>query len=106
MLIYIYTDDMGDAIKAIKVQFSLAHEEFSTKMNLLVKAIGNTTITLPDTNHVKLSEPRPFEGQFDAKKVDNFLFDMKQFFKMTPSISEESKVIMASMYLIGDAKLW
>ena len=106
MVIYLCADDVRDVIDAIKAQFSSAHEELSTKVNLLVKAMGNTTITPSEASRVKLPEPRPYEGQRDAKEVDNFLFDMEQYFKMVPSISEDSKVVMATMYLIGDAKLW
>ena len=40
------------------------------------------------------------------RSLENFLFDMEQYFRAVRTDSEEDKVAMAAMYLAGDAKLW
>ena len=54
----------------------------------------------------KVPEPKRYERARDAKELENFLFDMEQYFRAVRTDSEEDKVAMAAMYLAGDAKLW
>ena len=44
-------------------------------------------------------EPRHYGGACDAKEVENFLFDMDQYFQAVQAESEDLKVLMATMYL-------
>ena len=50
---------------------------------------------------VKVPEPKPFKGARNAKDLENFLWDMEQYFK-----AAKVMVTITSMYLSGDAKLW
>ena len=54
---------------------------------------------------VKVPEPKPFNGARSAKDLDNFLWDMEQYFKAARVLDQEM-VTITSMYLSGDAKLW
>ncbi|KAJ8511860.1 hypothetical protein OPV22_002294 [Ensete ventricosum] len=47
-----------------------------------------------------------YRGARDAKELENFLFNMEQYFRATRLDSQETKVAIATMYLNGDAKLW
>lgn len=55
---------------------------------------------------IKVPEPKPFCGARDAKALENFIFDVEQYFKATNTITEEAKVTLATMHLSEDAKLW
>ena len=44
-------------------------------------------------------------GARNAKELENFLWDMEQFFKVA-HVPDDEKVSITSMYLFGDAKLW
>ncbi|KAA0047839.1 uncharacterized protein E6C27_scaffold133G001000 [Cucumis melo var. makuwa] len=55
---------------------------------------------------VKVPEPKPFCGVRDAKALENFIFDLEQYFKTTNTVTEEAKVTLATIYLCEDAKLW
>ena len=46
-----------------------------------------------------------FNGNRNAKELENFLWDMKQFFKAA-HIPDGEKVSITNMYLTSDAKLW
>ena len=54
---------------------------------------------------VKVPEPKPFNGARSAKDLDNFLWDMEQYFKAARVLDQEMVTIII-MYFSGDAKLW
>ncbi|KAK3011070.1 hypothetical protein RJ639_010745 [Escallonia herrerae] len=54
----------------------------------------------------RVPESKSYGGACDAKEVENFLFDIEQYFRAIKVDSEAIKVSMATMYLVGDAKLW
>lgn len=57
------------------------------------------------TSKRKVPEPKPFQGVRDAKDLENFLWDMEEYFSAAHVLAEE-QVKITSMYLAGDAKLW
>ncbi|KAK3019727.1 hypothetical protein RJ639_003163 [Escallonia herrerae] len=54
----------------------------------------------------RVPEPKSYGGARDAKEVENFIFNIEQYFRAIKVDSEATKVSMATMYLVGDAKLW
>ncbi|KAA0045513.1 uncharacterized protein E6C27_scaffold1202G00660 [Cucumis melo var. makuwa] len=42
----------------------------------------------------------------DAKALQNFIFDLEQYFKATNTFTEKAKVTLTTMHLCEDAKLW
>jgi len=70
---------------------------------LLKKAVlSDATST---SKRMKVPEPKAFEGIRNAKMLENFLWDMEQYF-VAAHIPESEQVSITSMYLDGDAKLW
>ena len=74
---------------------------------VLKKVFATLSITIvkipPQT--VRILEPKGFGGSRNAKELENFQWDMKQFFKAA-HVPNEEMVSITSMYLSGDAKLW
>lgn len=54
---------------------------------------------------MKIPKPKAFKGAY-AKELENFLFDLEQYFQLANTDSEDTKVSIASMYLLSDTKLW
>ena len=50
-------------------------------------------------------EPQSLGGAQSTKKLENSLWDMEQYFKAA-HISDDENVLITSMYLSRDAKLW
>ena len=73
-----------------------------------MKAVENVTAgqTHTGSNKLKFPDPRPFKGNRDAKELENFIFDIEQYFKTTPAYTNDIKVTVATMHLMDDAKLW
>ncbi|KAL2527518.1 Uncharacterized protein Adt_12572 [Abeliophyllum distichum] len=55
---------------------------------------------------LKILEPCTYGGTRDAKEVENFLFDIEQYFLATNIEDGARRVTTSTMYLGGDAKLW
>ena len=79
----------------------------STQIEVTMKVVENVTDGQTNTgsNKLKFLDPRPFKGNRDAKELENFIFDVEQYFKATTACTDDIKVTVASMYLIDDAKL-
>jgi len=57
-------------------------------------------------SHVKVEEPEPYDGTRNAKTLGNFLWDMEQYLECLGLPEEETKVKMATQFLMKDAKMW
>ncbi|KAK1395249.1 hypothetical protein POM88_014305 [Heracleum sosnowskyi] len=82
-------------------------ENIEDEVVILRRAVATSISKGPGETHVKLKVPEPknFEGSRSAKELENFLWDMEQYFKAAHVQSTE-QVTITSTYLAGDAKLW
>lgn len=71
-----------------------------------MKAIENSSMKTCGVERTKVLESKAFGGVRDAKEVDNFLSDVKLFFKFAKRESDEDKLMIILLYLVDDAKLW
>ena len=75
-------------------------------MVVLKKALLWTSPRTTDASlKVRVPEPKGFDGTRSAKELENFLWDMEQFFRAA-QVADEEKVSITGMYLMGDGKLW
>ncbi|GAV92049.1 hypothetical protein CFOL_v3_35433 [Cephalotus follicularis] len=72
---------------------------------VMKRAIRGQGVAAETPSKVKFPEPKSFAGTRSAKDLENFLWDMEQYFKAA-RIPEGEKVTITSMYLTEDAKLW
>ncbi|KAK3225358.1 hypothetical protein Dsin_005220 [Dipteronia sinensis] len=76
------------------------------KIVVLRRALNNPiTSEEGSLSKIKVTEPKEFNGKWNAKEFENFLWDMELCFKVA-RISEKEHMIITSMYLTSDAKLW
>ena len=69
-------DNCRSSIEAIRHEMG----ELSAKLNLTIRAVGNQPTPAPggiEFTRAKVSEPRHYGGARNAKKVENFRFDME-----------------------------
>ncbi|KAL0455588.1 UNVERIFIED_CONTAM: hypothetical protein Slati_0898000 [Sesamum latifolium] len=82
-------------------------EQMSIQFGLLHHAVSNTPVVAHDVGaRLRIPELKAYSGARDVKEVENFLFDMEQYFLAANVEDEARKVSNATMYLTGDAKLW
>ncbi|KAL0378936.1 UNVERIFIED_CONTAM: hypothetical protein Sradi_3199100 [Sesamum radiatum] len=93
----------GDGISDMRREM----EQMSIQIGLLQRAVNNAPVVAHDVGaRLWIPEPKAYGGARDAKEVENFLFDMEQYFLAANVVDEARKVSTAIMYLTGDAKLW
>lgn len=87
--------------REVDSELSSLREEIS----ILRKACSGESSSNGGGERVKLPEPKNFDGTRDAKTLENFIWDMEHYFKVSKR-RDGSKVDIAALYLSGDAKLW
>ncbi|KAA0059254.1 uncharacterized protein E5676_scaffold84663G00030 [Cucumis melo var. makuwa] len=82
--------------------------DVNARLNLTIQAMVNQAPAggAISVSRVKIPEPKPFCGARDAKALENYIFDLEQYFKATNTVTEEAKVSLAMMHLSEDVKLW
>ncbi|KAG8634265.1 hypothetical protein MANES_17G022547v8 [Manihot esculenta] len=99
-------DTINDNVKEMMNTFQGKLEELDARVNTIMKVTGSNDMKTCGAERTKVLEPKAFGGARDAKEVDNFLFDMELFFRVTKRESEEDKLLILPLYLVDDAKLW
>ncbi|KAF2318486.1 hypothetical protein GH714_008240 [Hevea brasiliensis] len=98
-------DDIKDDVKKTVNIIECELYELKEKVNLLVRAASNPIMGSYKVGKTKIPEPKAFSGARDARKVDNFLFEMELYFNAIKNDSDESRLKIVPMYLVDDAKL-
>jgi hypothetical protein len=101
---------MESADRAESLYISLAAESSERlaaaekTIAILKKAVRNAPNGV-STSKPKVPEPKCFGGARSAKELENFLWDMEQYFSVA-KIGVAEEVDLTVMYLTGDTKLW
>ena len=83
-----------------------ALQSYGEDIGVLKKVVLQESSSGPEApSKVRVHEPEGFNGNKNAKELENFLWDMEQFFKAA-HIPNGEKVSITNMYLTSDAKLW
>ena len=92
-------------MQSLMDDFKGALQSHGEDVAVLKKAVLQGSSLGPEApSKVRVLELKGFKGNRNAKELENFLWDMEQFFKAA-HIPNGEKVAITSMYLIGDAKL-
>ena len=81
-------------------------DEVRAEVTLCKKAIIGGATTSREAPKVDVPKPMSYDGQRDAREVDNFLWHMEQYFKAISLEDEQMKVQTAILYLKDTATLW
>ena len=105
-----YARERIDALKtnlhALMAEYQDAVQFMGAEISILKKAVAQSPSKVSGPpQKVRVLEPKGFGGARNAKELENFLWDMEQFFKAAHVLDSEM-VSITSMYLSGDAKLW
>ncbi|TYK00114.1 senescence-specific cysteine protease sag39 [Cucumis melo var. makuwa] len=102
---------INDMSKDFRATLDVVRNEIAdvnARLNLTVRAIANQALAggAISVSRVKIPEPKPFCGARDARALENYIFDLEQYFRATNIVTEEAKVTLATMDLSEDANLW
>ncbi|XP_068667704.1 uncharacterized protein [Aristolochia californica] len=75
-------------------------------MRVEMERLGKDVKDLTGELRIKVPEPKSFSGKRDAKVIDNFLWQVEQYFHASKLTDEQAKVSTTAMFLSDDAVLW
>ena len=87
--------------------FNAIIQSFEKDKGVLKKVVlmQETLSSSQTLSKIHVPEPKGFNSNQNAKKLENFLWDIKRYFKIA-WILETEMVTIISMQLTSDAKLW
>ena len=104
-VVLIHVEELATALDAQGSAVRETQSQLETEITLLKKAMRGLPREGEVATKVKVPKPKSFNGARSAKDLENFLWDMEQYFKVA-RVPEQEIVTITSMYLSGDAKLW
>ncbi|GFY85283.1 hypothetical protein Acr_04g0000210 [Actinidia rufa] len=78
--------------------------DMKSQISLVKKAVSGSAHGIHVSYKVKVPEPKSFGGARSAKELENFMWDIEQYFKAA-HISDGEKVMITTMYLSRYVKL-
>ncbi|KAA0062302.1 uncharacterized protein E5676_scaffold313G003310 [Cucumis melo var. makuwa] len=102
---------MNDMFEDFRATLDVVRNEIAdmnARLDLTIRAMENQALAggaIP-VSIVKIPKPKPFCGARDVKALENYIFDLEQYFRVTNTVTEEAKVTLATMHLSEDVKLW
>ena len=99
-----FTTEVKDVVVALRLEMS----ELATIVKVMMMVMGNTSQEGGASKRhgkAKVLDPRPYVGEWDTWKLENFLFDMERYF-LTSSIDlEESWLNRVTIFLTNATKV-
>ena len=90
-----------------RVEVLTKHEEELRQKEAIYKtALSARVMATHEAPRVEVPKPHTFNGQRDAKELDNFLWHMERYFEAIALTNEATKVRTATLYLTDNATLW
>lgn len=90
-------EDFWVALDVVRTEIA----DLCVRVNLTMREVGNQAppwgAVWVQFNKIKTPEPKPLFGVREVKALEKFIFDLEQYFKATGTLTEESKVMMATM---------
>ena len=81
-------------------------EELRQEVAIYKTALSARVMATHEAPRVEVPKPHTFNGQRDAKELDNFLWHMERYFEGIALTDEATKVRTATLYLTDIATLW
>ena len=90
-----------------RVEVLTKHEEELRQEVAIYKiTLSARVMATHEAPRVEVPKPHTFSGQWDAKELDNFLWNMERYFEAIALTDEATKVRTATLYLTDNATLW
>ena len=102
-----WMESFHDRMRTMTEDFEERIRSLEEEIVLLKRAVvqGTPAAADPPPAKVRVPEPKTFGGARNAKDLENFLWDMEQYF-IAARIPVGEQVTITTRYLTGDAKVW
>ena len=100
-------ETLRDKVLAVTEEFQERTRSLEEEIVLLKQAMvqGTPSPSDPLPAKVRVLEPKAFGGARNVKDLENFLWDIEQYF-IAARIPVGEQVMITTIYLTSDVKLW
>ncbi|KAH1096345.1 hypothetical protein J1N35_013266 [Gossypium stocksii] len=100
-------EERDDALEGMMVAMKKEIEELKGELTIYKVALSNGMLSSrPKQQAMDVPKPEKFKGARSARDVDNFLWEMEQYFRAMGIEEDAIKVNTASIYFTDVALLW
>ncbi|KAK8308846.1 hypothetical protein V6Z12_D02G088300 [Gossypium hirsutum] len=99
--------ERDEALKDMALAMKKEIEELKGELVIYKAALSNGMLSsMPKQQAMDVPKPEKFKGARSARDVDNFLWEMEQYFRAMGIEDDAIKVSTASIYFTDVALLW
>ena len=98
--------DMLSSLESRVEVLTKHEEELRQEVAIYKTTLSARVMATHEAQRVEVPKPHSFNGQLDAKELDNFLWHMERYFEAIALTDEATKVRTATLYLTDNATLW
>ncbi|KAL0311611.1 UNVERIFIED_CONTAM: hypothetical protein Sangu_2455800 [Sesamum angustifolium] len=94
--------NLEEKVSSLEIEITVLNSELEKcrQIGLLQRAVSNVPVVAHDAGaRLRIPKPKAYVGARDGKEVENFLFDMEQYFLAANVEDKARKVSTATMYL-------
>ncbi|KAH1115215.1 hypothetical protein J1N35_008593 [Gossypium stocksii] len=96
-----------EALEALVTAMKEEIAKLKGELTICKAALGSGMLASgPKQRHVDVSKPENFKGARSAREVNNFLWELEQYFRAMSINDDDTKVNTASIYFSDVALLW
>ncbi|KAJ4955591.1 hypothetical protein NE237_012374 [Protea cynaroides] len=82
---------MVDSLREEIDNLRVVNEDLKAKIPVLKRAVANEGPSQREISKLQIPEPKPFNGTRDVKVLENFIWQMEQYFKASKMEDEDEK---------------
>ncbi|KAJ4978783.1 hypothetical protein NE237_009563 [Protea cynaroides] len=95
-----------DSLRKEIDNFRVVNENLKAKITVLERAVANGGPSQREIPKLRIPKPKPFNGIRDAKVLENFIWQMEQYFKASKMEDEGEKNSPTCWRRIDSSSLW
>ncbi|KAF5806142.1 putative transcription factor interactor and regulator CCHC(Zn) family [Helianthus annuus] len=100
-----FMKELGQVQSNIESKFAEKFKELQMELNICKQALANRGDTII-TSKTEVPKPSPFVGKREARAVDDFIWEIEQYFEAIDIVDDGKKIKTVTLYLKETAALW
>ncbi|XP_048228190.1 uncharacterized protein LOC125369504 [Ricinus communis] len=97
---------LREILDGMVVRLLATEEELILCKKAAIQGNGSVPMIVSTPSKLDVPKPKAYKGSRNAKEIDNFLWNLEQYFKALGLIEEAKKVDAAALFLEDTAMLW
>ncbi|XP_022007158.1 uncharacterized protein LOC110906293 [Helianthus annuus] len=100
-----FMKELGQVQSNIESKFAETFNELQMELNICKQALANRGDTIISSKS-EVPKPYPFVGKREARAVEDFIWEIEQYFEAIDIVDDGKKIKTVTLYLKETATLW